>query len=290
MISIILGTYNDGKYLGASVESILHQTYKDFELILIDDGSTDNTQEVLSHFKDKRIKFFHNKNPTGVAKFRNQGIKLSKGKYIFFADSDAVMDKNWLKEGLKTFKEHKSIGVEGLTYYVSKGFKQTISDKPPGTVETSGHYLGCNLAITREIWKKLGGFNEKFVYHSDREFIFKAKKHGEIPYNQKMLVIHARKFWSPKSLINSAKRASSRVYMFKDGLDKSFIKWRIMYPENIIKILIPPLILLPLFKQLFRYGSFTWLDFKLTLASYVKLVYQRIVIWKTAWKEKVFII
>lgn len=290
MISIILGTYNDASYLGKSIETILGQSYKDFELIIIDDGSTDNTQEVISKFKDKRIKLFKNQKSTGVAKFRNWGIKQSKGKYIFFADSDAYMDKDWLKEGLATFKKNKCIGVEGLTYYVSKGFKQTISDKPPGTVETSGHYLGCNLAITREIWDKVGGFNEKFVYHSDREFILKALKFGEIPYCSNMLVIHQRKLWSPKSLINSAKRASSRVYMFKDGLDNGFITCRVLYPKNIIKILIPPLILLPLFKQLFKYGSITWLDFKLTLASYVKVVYQRYIIWKTAWNEGVFLL
>jgi glycosyltransferase involved in cell wall biosynthesis len=286
MISIILGTYNDGKYLGKAIQTILDQSYKNFELILIDDGSTDNTQEVIAGFKDKRIKLYHNPKSTSAAKFRNQGIKLSKGKYIFFADSDAYMNEDWLKEGLKTFTKEKCIGVEGLTYYVEKGFKQSISDKPPGTVETPGHYLGCNLAITREIWDKLGGFNEKFVYHSDREFIFKALKYGVIPFNPKMHVIHVRKLWSVKSLINSAKRASSRVYMFKEGLDKSFITFRIMFPKNLIKILIPPLVLL----QLFKHKNNTWLDFKLACVSYIKFVYQRYYIWRTAWKEGVFLL
>lgn len=89
MISIIIPIYNVEKYLEKCLDSILNQTYKNLEIILIDDGSTDNSPNICNSYceKDKRIKIIH-KNNEGVSSARNKGIELSKGKYIVFIDSD----------------------------------------------------------------------------------------------------------------------------------------------------------------------------------------------------------
>lgn len=89
MISVIVPTFNRGKVITKSIDSILKQTYRDFELIVVDDGSTDNTEEVVKGYCDERIRYIRNdSNNHGPSKARNLGIIESKGEYIAFNDSD----------------------------------------------------------------------------------------------------------------------------------------------------------------------------------------------------------
>ena len=89
MITVIVPVYNTEKYLNQCVESILAQTYTDFELILADDGSTDSSGEICDRYtlKDKRVKVIHIKN-SGPSEARNKAVLLAKGEYISFIDSD----------------------------------------------------------------------------------------------------------------------------------------------------------------------------------------------------------
>lgn len=97
LVSVILPTYNRAFLLPRSINSVLNQTYKNLELIVVDDNSTDNTKEIVKGLKDKRIKYVQHKNNKGAAAARNTGINLSKGEYIAFQDSD----DEWLPEKLE---------------------------------------------------------------------------------------------------------------------------------------------------------------------------------------------
>ncbi len=97
LISIIIPTYNRADKIGKAIESVLNQEYKNFELIIVDDGSTDNTQEVVKGFKDARISYYWKENEErNIA--RNYGIKRANGEYIGFLDSDDILYNNHLKE------------------------------------------------------------------------------------------------------------------------------------------------------------------------------------------------
>ena len=95
LISVIIPIYNVEKYLNQCIESILLQTYKNIEIILIDDGSTDGSGKICDRFakKDERINVIHQKNQ-GIAKVRNRGVKEAKGEYIFWIDSDDYVNEN----------------------------------------------------------------------------------------------------------------------------------------------------------------------------------------------------
>ena len=95
MVSIIIPVYNCEKYIKRCLDSILNQTYKDIEIILIDDGSSDNSLSIANNFaeKDNRVKVFHHEN-NGVSYTRNRGIKLAQGEYIQFVDCDDYIDAN----------------------------------------------------------------------------------------------------------------------------------------------------------------------------------------------------
>jgi len=89
-ISVIMPAHNSKKFLRESVESILNQTFKDFELIIINDCSTDSSLRIIKSYKDKRIKLINNKKNLGTVKSRNVGLKAAKGKYIAILDSDDI--------------------------------------------------------------------------------------------------------------------------------------------------------------------------------------------------------
>lgn len=107
LISIIMPVYNSDKYLKAAVNSVLNQTYSNFELLLIDDGSTDCSPELCDNFEqhDHRIRTIHKKNG-GVCSARNLGINESKGKYITFIDNDDLYEPRFLEIMVKQLKLH----------------------------------------------------------------------------------------------------------------------------------------------------------------------------------------
>ncbi len=92
-ISIIVPIYNAEKYISKCLDSIINQTKKELEIILINDGSTDRTEEIIKKYQDKRIRYFKNKNQ-GIGKTRNFGIDKAKGKYLLFLDSDDFLVEN----------------------------------------------------------------------------------------------------------------------------------------------------------------------------------------------------
>lgn len=101
LISVIIPTYNRSSFISRAIESVLDQTYQYFEIIIVDDCSTDNTRHIVSTFSDERIKYIEHINNMGAPAARNTGITNSKGKWIAFLDSDDVWNRNKLEEQVK---------------------------------------------------------------------------------------------------------------------------------------------------------------------------------------------
>ena len=97
LVSVIMNCHNGEKYLRESINSVMSQSYKNWELIFWDNNSNDNSKKVLLNFKDKRIKYFYSKSFLNLYHARNLAIKKSKGKYISFLDTDDTWNKNKLK-------------------------------------------------------------------------------------------------------------------------------------------------------------------------------------------------
>jgi len=114
-VSVLMPAYNAEKYIGEAIESILNQTFKDFEFIIINDGSTDNTAKIVRKYAnhDKRIKFIDNKNNRGIVAVLNQGLDLCTGKYIARMDSDDISLPERLEKQVEYMDEHHECGVVG---------------------------------------------------------------------------------------------------------------------------------------------------------------------------------
>ncbi len=112
-LSIIMPAYNVGQYIAQAIQSVLDQTYEDFELIIINDGSTDNTKTVITSFNDSRIKYFENEKNSGIVFSRNRGLKLAKGEYIGMLDADDVAHSEKFKKQIAFLEQNKDFGMLG---------------------------------------------------------------------------------------------------------------------------------------------------------------------------------
>ena len=106
-ITIIIPIYNCEKTISRCIDSILRQTYKNFELILVNDGSTDGTSRILCSYKDNRIKLINQENK-GTGSARNTGIKYATGDFICFVDGDDYVEPNFLCEGYELIKKYNA--------------------------------------------------------------------------------------------------------------------------------------------------------------------------------------
>lgn len=117
-ISVVMPAYNSEKYIGEAIESILNQTFTDFEFIIINDGSMDDTAKIVLQYanKDKRIKFINNKDNRGIVSVLNQGLDLAKGEYIARMDSDDISLPTRFERQIQYMESHPECGVLGTWF------------------------------------------------------------------------------------------------------------------------------------------------------------------------------
>ena len=186
-VSVIIPTYNRAHLIGMAVQSVLEQSYQDFEIIVVDDASTDNTGEVVRSFKDERIRYIRHKKNKGAAAARNTGIKAARGEYIAFQDSD---DK-WLPEKLeKQMKVFENAPLEvGVVY---TGFLRIANDKKiyipsswvtqkEGSIHKEllkGNFVTTQSIVTcKECFEKAGMFDERLPRLQDWELVLRLSKY-----------------------------------------------------------------------------------------------------------------
>lgn len=106
LVSIIMPSWNTGKFITETIQSVIDQTYTNWELLIVDDCSTDNTEELVASFKDDRIKYFRNKKNNGAALTRNRALREAKGEWIAFLDSDDLWMAEKIEKQLAFMKEN----------------------------------------------------------------------------------------------------------------------------------------------------------------------------------------
>lgn len=131
LVSIIMPSWNTAKWIGKSIESVVNQTYKNWELIIVDDCSTDNTEEIVRSFFDERIKFFKNEKNSGAALTRNRALREAQGEWIAFLDSDDL----WLPNKLE-----KMLGfvIENQYVFAYHNYEKIDEDSKPLNVLVTG--------------------------------------------------------------------------------------------------------------------------------------------------------
>jgi GT2 family glycosyltransferase len=282
-ISVVVVAYNEAPYIKKCMLSILNQTFRDFELLIIDNSSYDKTLCIIKEMRDERIRYIKNNNAEGMAKSRNAGIAQAKGKYIFFTDADCAPVKYWLEEGLRILKEKKCVGVEGKTLYATA--RTTISDRVFEDLE--GRHGTCNIAYKKEILDKVKGFDPEFkLAFEDIELAYRILNYGEIIFSEDMIVVHQRKKYTIRKLFSDAKKIKNVVNFIKkypNYRNNEIIRWRIIYPKKFLILLFP-------FSLILYHSLRSWRDVKLIPFVYFSAFYLRLIVWREAIKEKIFLI
>jgi len=250
-VSVIICIRDADKYIYQCISSLLDQTFKDFEVVIINDGRCDSTAHIIEKFDDKRIRYFINPKNLGIAKSRNKGLKLSKGEYVFFTDGDCILIKDWIEQGLKSLEDPNYVGVEGIIYYISKDYIPTFSDHVCENKHRNNFMTG-NMAYKRSVIESVGGFDEKYDYHENRDLDLRILKHGKIGFNPNMITYAQQQIITPKELIRHASILKNRVYLFKRFGERKLMFWRIVNPLNLAKVLFLPLIFASLFFNRFK--------------------------------------
>lgn len=177
--------YNDEKYIVEAIESVLRQTYQSFELIVVDDGSTDGTPGILARYKDNpKIKVVRQQNG-GTASARNAGIKNATGEYIAFLDSDDKYTENRLRLIADYIENHPDTQCLATNVVIlnEKGISSPIIDDISGELSRQGLRLYdgvifCSLNIHASILAKIGLFDTGFYYIEDVEMWHRIHAYG----------------------------------------------------------------------------------------------------------------
>ena len=185
LVSIITPAYNASKYIKETIESVLNQTYDNWELIIINDGSTDDTEKIVNSFKDRRIKLISQKN-MGVSAARNRGLSEAKGEFITFLDADDILPPKSLEVRVKYLKENSNIDlVDGKILIKDENMKKIKRIYQP-------YYMGPLLPKLLELDDRVF-FNVCYFFRSNKlnGLKFKKTSHAEdllffieLSYNQ----------------------------------------------------------------------------------------------------------
>lgn len=124
-VSVVMPAYNAERYIGISISSILDQTFADFELLVIDDGSTDRTGEIVCAFADPRVRLFRNEKNLRMAATLNRGLELARGEFVARMDADDIADRNRLARQVRHLRDHPGIALvgTGMTLVDERGRK-----------------------------------------------------------------------------------------------------------------------------------------------------------------------
>ena len=183
VVSVVMAVYNERPYLEGAVRSILHQTFEDFEFIIVDDGSTDGSGEVLERFAetDDRIRLTHQENQ-GISRSRNRGLSMAKGRYIAVMDGDDVSKPRRLGRQVQFLRTHPEVGVVGTKIKYIDADGQVTGEWPlptdPDVTSWKLLFNAClchpSVMVRRSLLEELGGYAEWMPVGLDYELWTRA--------------------------------------------------------------------------------------------------------------------
>ncbi|HCL5277183.1 TPA: glycosyltransferase family 2 protein [Salmonella enterica] len=186
-ISVLLPAYNCEKYIGEAIDSILNQSFSDFELIIINDCSTDNTDDVIKKFLyDKRIRYYINSENLQLVKTLNKGLELCRGKYIARMDADDIAFPSRLMQQIIFLESNNDYVLIG-TEYVTFGAKSRYIRLPHSDVDCRSAMLTCSpfchpsTMFRREIIDKYNlKYDTNYMHAEDYKFFSELAKRGKV--------------------------------------------------------------------------------------------------------------
>lgn len=181
LFSVVIPLYNKAPYVGKTVESVLGQTFIDYELIIIDNGSNDGSSEIVAGFTDPHIRIVRLEENNGVSNARNKGVTIATAPYITFLDADDWWEPTFLEEMIGLIKRHPGAGIYGTGYYIVKNGRKRVAPVgvEDGFIEGEINYCrvyaktlcmpltSITVAIPRTFFDEIGGFKPQLKLGED---------------------------------------------------------------------------------------------------------------------------
>jgi len=207
--SIVICVYNRGDEVQACLKSLLELTDRDFEIVLVDDCSTDDTPERLAAFQDAHrdvsVTIVRNQTNLGVSGARNTGVDAATGRFVLFTDSDCEVDPHWLERILVPFEDPSTAGVGGTVLnpepetYAERAYVGRSRIVP--SMAQARHLVGCNMAYRREAVARLR-FDEALTYGCDEDDLAR-----------RLIKSGYRIAFAPDAVVHHRHRLTARSYM-----------------------------------------------------------------------------
>lgn len=237
-VSVVVTAHNYGKYLPQALDSVINQRYSDWEMIVVNDGSTDNTQEILAGYQERlgnKMKIL-TLNGVGLAKASNAGIKLSQGQYIIRLDADDYFDENIFLIEATILDNDPHIHMVFSDYYRINKYGEVIDayrlQKVNDEVKLLDRSpLAAGAMYRRECYDAIGGYNESLRYQEDYDFWIRFIDKYHV-YNVNLPLMYYRKHNLSMST-NFVERMKARQYVKKKFVEEK----EILKDKNIIALI-----------------------------------------------------
>ena len=222
LISIVMPAYNAGKYIEQAIESVIGQTYKNWELIVLDDGSVDDTKEIIQQKVqcDKRIFLYENESNMGVSATRNRGIEVAKGDWVAFLDSDDAWEKEKLEKQVSFLENHEDAKIifTASAYINEENKRSDYILHVPTTVGfkelLKQNVISCSSVLVRKKYlQKYAMPGDKL--HEDYTVWLKILEDGSLAYgiDEPLLIYRVSSKSKSGNKVNAAKM-QMRVYQY----------------------------------------------------------------------------
>ena len=198
LVSVIINCYNGEKYLREAIDSVIAQTYENWELVFWDNQSTDSTREIVESYKNPKIKYFYAHEHTSLGVARNLALENAEGDYIGFLDADDQWLNTFLDEYVNTIKINPDAVLVYSNYYCQEGNKKWIAykNKESGRMNAKVFIKKYNIAISAALFKssiirnECVSFNENFSLIEDYDFFVKVSMFGNVIFISSPLMIY----------------------------------------------------------------------------------------------------
>lgn len=232
-----MAAYNAEKYIKDAINSVIQQSFTDFEFIIVDDGSTDSTRNIILSYTDKRIKLIENKH--NFIDSINRGLSCAEGKYIAFMDNDDIMHVDRLKIEYAIMEEHPEITVCSSTMKLfGEGIDFTVTKKETGIIENPllkfirGDYILNPTGMIRTDFIRLRNIcYEDYSYTADYKFWVNIAKAGGIFYIESQPLMYYRLSKDQESHILHKKHREASIKIMNEIVQFLIINNKTNFPE-----------------------------------------------------------
>jgi len=187
-VTVLMSVYNGGKYLREAIDSILVQSFKDFEFLIIDDGSTDSSSDIIRSYTDPRIRLIKNEENIGLTHSLNKGLKLARGEYIARMDADDISLPERLEKQVHFLDEHMGVGLVSSSYIKINmageeiGFQKVAieNDEIKERLLQFNCFCHPSAVFRRECVERVGAYRETFEIAQDYDLWLRIAEEFEV--------------------------------------------------------------------------------------------------------------